>query len=293
MSYTTIIDLSEKKVADIIGTEYLLVTDPDSSYKVSIDTLNDRLIELSAGTYADLTNKVIDSVTNFVHANAIHFAATAIGDIQKGEPVKLVQSSTVDAVYVTLATQNDDTIIGICEDGLIDGQLGEIMVIGILKGIDVSAFTEGDMIYYQNGSLTNSPNTQTKSQVIGYVLDANVAGRILITNTSSNVVAKNINYDNANGTLVATDVQVALDELSNRNVITTNRLVISGNKIELPNKALSTAFNNIAFVYKTAGAPNVITEYTCELSSDKMYVLFDSADALNGYECTVTYFAAV
>lgn len=293
MSYTTINDLSEKRISDIIGTEYLLVTDPESSFKVSINTLNDRLIELSAGTYADLTNKVIDSVTNFVHANAIHFAATAVGDIAKGQPVKLVQSQTVDAVYVTLATQNDDNIIGICEDGLIDGQLGEIMVIGILKGIDVSSYTEGDMIYYQNGSLTKSPDTHVKSQVIGYVLDANVAGRILITNTSSNVIAKNINYNNANGTLVSTDVQTALDELSNRAVITTGRLVIAGNKITLPSKALGEVFNNIAFVYKTAGAPNVITEYTCLLDIDNLHVLFDSADSLNGYECTVTYFATV
>lgn len=293
MSYTTINDLEEKNIGNLIGTEYLLITDPDTSYRVSIDTLNDRLIELSAGSYATLTNKIIDDVSNFVHANAIHFVATAVGDIPKGAPVKLVQSNVVDAVFVTLATLNDDTIMGICEDGLIDGQLGEVMVLGILKGIDLSAFTEGDMLYYQSGVLTNAPNSQVKSQVIGYVLDANAAGRILVTNTSSNVIAKNINYDNTGSTLVATDVQTAIDELSNRTVITTLKLVIANNEITLPSKAISNIFNGIAFVYKTAGAPNVITEYTCTTNNDGTKVLFESADALNGFQCTVTYFAAV
>lgn len=293
MSYTTINELQEKLIGDLIGSEYLLITDPDTSYKVSIDTLNDRLIELSAGTYAELTNKVIDSVTNFVHANAIHFAATAVGDIPKGTPVKLVTSPIVDAVYVTTATSNSDTIIGICEDGLIDGQLGEIMVMGILKGIDVSAFSEGDILYYQDGVLTKTPNTQVKSQVLGYVLDANIAGRILVTNTSSNVIAKNINYDNINSGLLATDVQSAIDELSDRTIVTTQRITISNNQIALPTKAQGSIFNGIAYVYKTTGFPNVITEYTCTLNNDGTAVLFDSADLLNGFACTVTYLSAV
>lgn len=293
MSYTTIIDLDEKLINDLIGTEYLLITDPDNSYKVSLDTLNDKLIELSSGTYAELTNKVIDSVTNFVHANAIHFVATAVGDIPKGAAIKLVQSDVIDAVFVTIATSNNDTIIGICEDGMVDGQIGEVMVMGILKGVDVSAFTEGDMLYYQFGVLTNTPDTKVKSQVIGYVLDANAAGRILVTNTSSNVIAKNIGYDNSNGTLNATDVQTAIDELADRTVITTPRLVITNNEITLPYKAISGIFNGIAFVYKTQGAPNVITEYTCAINNDGSKVLFESIDSLNGFECTVVYFAAV
>lgn len=293
MSYTTIIDLDEKLVNDLIGTEYLLITDPDNSYKVSLDTLNDRLVELSSGTYAELTNKVIDSVTNFVHANAIHFIATAVGDIPKGAAIKLVQSDVIDAVFVTMATSNNDTIIGLCEDGMVDGQIGEVMVMGILKGVDVSPFTEGDMLYYQFGVLTNAPDTKEKSQVIGYVLDANAAGRILVTNTSSNVIAKNIGYDNSNGTLNATDVQSAIDELADRTVITTPRLVIMNNEITLPYKAISGIFNGIAFVYKTPNAPNVITEYTCVINNDGSKVLFESIDSLNGFECTVVYFAAV
>ncbi len=293
MSYTTIIDLDEKLVADLLGSEYLLITDPDTSYKVSLNTLNDRLIELSAGSYAELTNKVIDSVTNFVHANAIHFVATAVGDIAKGTPVKLVQNDIIDAVYVTAATSNDDTIIGLCEDGLIDGQLGEIMVLGILGGIDLTGFAEGEVIYYQYGSFTNAPNTKVKSQIIGYVLDANAAGRILVTNTSSNVIAKNISYDNSNGTLVAADVQTAIDELADRTVIILPRTVITNNQVQLARRAIGSAFNGIAFIYKTSGAPHVITEYTCTISNDGLTVLFDNADLLNGFECSITYLAAV
>ena len=293
MSYTTINDLPEQLINELLGSEYLLITNPDTTYKVSLDTLTGKLIELSAGSYAELTNKVIDSVTNFVHANAIHFAATAVGDIEKGKPVKLVESSHVDVVLVTAATSNDDTVIGICEDGLVDGQLGEIMVMGILKSIDVSAFTEGDMLYYQNGTLTNAPNTQVKSQAIGYVLDANVAGRILVTNTAGNVIARNVNFDNTGTNITATDVQSAIAEIGIRKVVTTSKILIVNNEITLPSKAIGGIMNNIAKVYKTQGASNVFTEYTCTANSDGTKVLFDSADQLNGYPVTVTYFSAV
>jgi hypothetical protein len=293
MSYTTINDLQEQLIGELLGSEYLLITDPDTTYKVSLDTLTGKLVELSAGSYAELTNKVIDSVTNFVHANAIHFAATAVGDIPKGTPVKLVESSRVDVVLVAPATSNDDTIIGICEAGLIDGQLGEIMVMGILKGIDVSAYTEGDMLYYQNGTLTNNPNTQIKSQAIGYVLDANTAGRILVTNTAANVIARNVNFDNTGTNITATDVQSAIAEIGIRKVVTTSKILIVNNEITLPTKAIGGIMNNIAKVYKTQGVSNVFTEYTCIANSDGTKVLFDSADQLSGYPVTVTYFSAV
>ena len=293
MSYTTIIDLDEKVASQLIGTEYTLISDPDTSYRVSLNTLNEKLLELSAGTYADLTNKVIDSVTNFVHANAIHFTAIAIGDITKGTPVKLEPNTGPGLVYVRAATSNDDVIIGICEDGLADGVLGEIMVMGILDGIDVSSFSENDIVYYQNGAYTNNPSTISRSQMIGYVLDSNVAGKLLITNTNSNVIATNVNYDNTNSTLDATNVQSAIDELDARLPVLTQKIVITNNEIALPSKANGSIFNGIAYVYKTDGQPNVITEYTCTLSVDKTKVLFDSADLLNGYECTVMYISAI
>lgn len=215
MAYTTITDLQERQLSQIVGSEFLLLSDPSNSYKVTLNTINERLIELSAGTYQELTNKVIDDVSNYVHANAIHFAAKAVGDIDKGTPVVLVSDIDEDFVYVAPCA-SDDNAVGICEDGLLDGELGEIMVSGILSGYDTSAWLEGDLLYSSNGVLTNTQPSTGKIQFIGYVLNSATNGKILVSGSDPYPDARQILFDNTDTDLTSTNVQDAITEVDSR-----------------------------------------------------------------------------
>ena len=215
MAYTTINDLPERLKEDLLGTEFLLITDPDYSYKTTLNSLNERLLELSAGSYQELTNKIIDSVSNYVHANAIHFSAVAVQNILKGVPVKLVQSAVAGYVYVDIAGAND-VAIGVCEADMLAGQVGLVMVAGVLEDYDTSAWTEGDLLYAGNTVLTNIQPSGSKIQFIGYVLDVSTSGKLLISGSDPFPDAEQITYSNTISGLSATTVQGAIDEIEGR-----------------------------------------------------------------------------
>jgi hypothetical protein len=294
MGYTTINELPEKLVDDLVVTDYLLLTDPTKSYKVTLDSINKLLIDVSAGAYQEMTNKVIDDVTNFVHANGIHYAATAIQDIPKGSPVKLVEDVVNDLVYVDIATSNDDSVIGICEDGLLSGEQGEIMVTGIFTGTDTSAYTEGTLLYYQEGSITDAPNDFLSSQPIGYVLNVSATeGKILIANPSTSFIASSISYANSTSGLAAVNVQDAIDEVAARKIVTTGKLPIeTGSYADLPSKAIGGIIGDSAWVYEDP-LDNHFTEYSCSIAQSGERVEFVGNDQLDGKFCVVTYLSAV
>lgn len=214
MSYLTIQDLPEILIQDLVGSDYMLLSNIDNTHKITLDTLNETIFSLAGSTYQELTNKVIDNITNFVHANAIHFIAEAVQVIPKGTPVKLVTNPGLNTVFVDIATNDSDEIVGVCEDGLGANELGEIMVAGILTEYDTSAWNENDILYYQGGLVTTSPNSLISSQMIGFVFNSDITeGKILITNKSSSILAVNIAYDNAGTNLSATNAQAAITEL--------------------------------------------------------------------------------
>lgn len=215
MSYTTIMDLQEKLKSDLLGSEYLLITDPDQSYKASLNTINEVLLELSASEFQQLTNKVIDDVTNFVHANAIHFYAKAVQTIPKGAPIKMVQNSDELYVYVDIAGDND-VVIGIAEQTFAGDSVGAIMSMGVLTGIDTTQFNEGDFVYSAGGGLTNVRPSVGRGQLVGYVINVGneVEGKLLVSTSGSD--AYQIVFNNANTNIQANNVQDAIIEVDNR-----------------------------------------------------------------------------
>lgn len=216
MSYTTINDLQEKLIDEIYGSEYLLLTDQDNSYKVSVDTISEVLISLTSDIEQTLKNKIIDDVTNFVHANAIHFVATAKEDIVKGQPVKLITDpSFPETVFVGLAGAND-VALGICEDGCLQGEQGEFMVSGILTDINTTQWTAGDFLYAIDGALTTVQPTADKIQFVGYVLNSAPSGKILVSGTDPYPDARQILFDNNGTDLTSTNVQDAITEVDSR-----------------------------------------------------------------------------
>lgn len=215
-SYTTVYDLPERLKASLTGAEWSLLTEPDGSYKVSLNTLSEHLLDTSAERFEELTNKIIDDITNFIYANAIHYVATADSDITKGTPVKLVSSVDSPDVHVDIATGND-IVLGVAEDDILTGVSGSFMVSGVLITHDTSSYTEGDILYFQNGATTTSPDPTLPAQRYAYVLNSHATeGKLMITNTENINRAQDIYYDNSNSDLVNTNVRTALDELAGR-----------------------------------------------------------------------------
>jgi predicted RecA/RadA family phage recombinase len=213
MAYTTITDLEERLQPQLLGSEYLLLSDPENSYKATLDTITGLILELSGSSYQELTNKVIDDVTNFVHANAIHFVAKAVQDLPKGTPVKLSANTDTNVVYVDIAGTDDD-IIGVSEDGILTGELGEIMVSGILTDVNTSTWQEGDLLYSVNGALTNVKPSTGKLQVVGLVINRAAFGKVLINGYLND--ASQITFNNVGTAITANTVQDAIVQVDSR-----------------------------------------------------------------------------
>lgn len=99
-------------------------------------------------------------------------------------------------------------------------------------------------------------------------------------------------YSVATGTYVKlsdTGVLQAVQALSNRTVIITPKILITNSKAELPYRSLQQI--KYANVYEENN--NIITIYTCVVAQDGMSIIFDTADNLDGFTCTVEYLAAV
>lgn len=76
--------------------------------------------------------------------------------------------------------------------------------------------------------------------------------------------------------------------VSGTKLITTDRILISGNEIELPSKAYGSVVNSAAFIYLNTST-NVIMEYTCRVSADGWFIEFNQFDNLNGRYAVVTF----
>lgn len=215
MSYTTINDLPLLEASEITGYENFLITDEDTTYKLSLNVVNEKILELSANTLQSLTNKVIDDVSNFVHANAIHYVGVAVQDMSKGTPVKIVQNADTDSVYVDIAGSND-IAVGICEDGISTGELGTIMIAGVLSSFDTTSWVENDLLYSSGGVITNVQPTSDDIHFIGYVLNSAVDGKILVSASDPFPDARQMIFNVGESDLTSTNVQDVIIEVDSR-----------------------------------------------------------------------------
>lgn len=72
-------------------------------------------------------------------------------------------------------------------------------------------------------------------------------------------------------------------------IISTDKILIENDKINLPYKASGDIINNMALVYEESS--NVYIEYDCLCGEDGMSVIFNSSDNLNGKYAKVSYLA--
>lgn len=140
--------------------------------------------------------------------------------IEEGTPVML--SGSVGGVsYITPAIANGtipaEYYIGIATEDILPLSSGRIVYFGSIHDLDTSIWPAGTVLYVSEtvaGGFTNvkpnSPNLAITAAIVTYS-DAS-EGRIFVR-YGINPIAENVNYDNDNSGLLASNVQSAIDEL--------------------------------------------------------------------------------
>lgn len=187
---------------------------------VRFDGTTGRLFQNSTAILSDdgrLTNIIIDSITNHVGADHIHYKVKATVAMNKGTVVKLTGfNAGEDAYEVAPVSSASDIAIGILYATLAIGELGSIVNTGMLEGIDTSTFTMGTILYPNtSGSFTSTKPASGAYQAIAFVLRSHANnGAILIeasepvkvtssNNVSNTVVERNGSGDFSAGTITA------------------------------------------------------------------------------------------
>lgn len=182
----------------------------------NFSSLNTAKVE--ADDVRTLTNKVIDSVTNTVGADHIHFKVKATEAVAKGQVVKIVgYNAGENAFEVAKVSSATDVALGLVHDDLDSGEFGAVINTGLLEGFDTSAFSVGTILYPNtSGGLTATAPTTGTYQAIAYVLrsqsnngavliEASEPAAVRTTNNIGNtVVLRDASGNFAAGTITAT-----------------------------------------------------------------------------------------
>lgn len=156
----------------------------------------------TTGAYADLTGKptlvdasnvaitggsitgtTIDSITNHVGADHIHYKVKATQILAKGDVVKVTGfNAGENAFEVAKVSASTDIAVGVVYSALANGALGSIINTGLLEGIDTSAFTIGTVLYPNtSGGFTSTKPTTGSYQALAFVVRSHANnGTILI-----------------------------------------------------------------------------------------------------------------
>jgi hypothetical protein len=154
---------------------------------------------------AALTNKTIDSYTNFVGANQLHIKCKAMANLAKGTVCKITGwNAGENAVEVDAMTSTADLAFGVMYTALTTGSFGEIINTGYLEGINTNAYAPGTILYPNGtGCFTSTKPTSGTYQACAYVLrQQSVNGTIYVEFTNPNQVEASTNTGN---TLVLRD----------------------------------------------------------------------------------------
>lgn len=115
----------------------------------------------------------------------------------------------------------------------------------------------------------------------------------LINSANTEVIDLKIEVDNLRNEIyqyIDDSVNNILINISTQTttLLTTSKLQIFNNKITLPKKCKGTPIFNSCLVYDTLNSV-FFTEYTCSVSADGLYIIFDQFDNLNNKFAVVTY----
>jgi hypothetical protein len=125
----------------------------------------------------------MDSITNHVGADHIHYKVKATQTLAKGDVVKVVGfNSGEDAFEVAKVSASTDIAVGVIYSALANGAFGSIINTGLLEGIDTSAFAIGTTLYPNTtGGFTSTKPTTGRYQALAFVVRSHAnLGTILI-----------------------------------------------------------------------------------------------------------------
>lgn len=165
----------------------------------------------------DMQGVTLDSFTNTVGADHIHYKIKATETIVKGNVLKYVGWNAGDnAVEVAKVSSASDVAIGLSHENLATGEFGLAVVQGTTEGFDTSAFTAGTVLYPNtSGGLTATKPTSGTYQACAFVLRSqSVNGALLVsfispdyvtasTNTANTVVLRDGSGNFSAGTITA------------------------------------------------------------------------------------------
>ena len=173
---------------------------------------------LGATEIQTITNKELDSSTNWIGADNVHYTVKATEIISAGSVVMGVgYNSVVGAFEVAKWTAaSGNPALGITTKDIPNGSFGLIVQTGHIKGIDTSLLTVNTTCYpADGGGLTEIRPTVGPYQEVAFVLRSHTSQGALTVDFSSpimNLVSTDIPVT-PNGNLSSTDVQSALQEL--------------------------------------------------------------------------------
>jgi len=184
------------------------------------DATTGKLIQNSVVTIDDagsIENAIIDSFTNTVGADHIHYKIKANETIVKGNILKYVGwNAGEDAIEVVKVSSATDVAIGMAHDNLATGEFGLAVVVGTTEGFNTSAYTAGTILYPNtSGGLTATKPTSGTYQACAFVIRSqSVNGAYLVnfsnpvyveasTNTANTAVIRDGSGNFSAGTITA------------------------------------------------------------------------------------------
>ncbi len=155
----------------------------DLTGKPTLGTLSSQNADAVAITGGTITGVTMDSITNHVGADHIHYKVKATQTLAKGDVVKVVGfNSGEDAFEVAKVSASTDIAVGVIYSALANGDYGSIINTGLLEGIDTSAFAIGTTLYPNtSGGFTSTKPTSGRYQALAFVVRSHASqGTILI-----------------------------------------------------------------------------------------------------------------
>lgn len=215
--YTSITGLPD--LEEVTGNEYLLTTNESlESNRLQLLALAQYVNDATSALPETLKNKIIDDITNYVHANAVHHYGVAVQPIPKGSPVKLVFDSNDSKYKIGISSGTNEKIVGIAEENIAYGATGKYIMMGELTNFDTSAWSKGDELYLFNGLITNEKPEDGEIVNIGYVLESSTSGSILILNIQGAPAGKDILISTAGLSFYASTLQEAIEHFDSVDV---------------------------------------------------------------------------
>lgn len=299
MAYTTISQLEQLSKSSLQNSDYILISSDSKSYKINLEDMKVFMTEQFVLEDWVIENKVIDSITNTIHATALQYKVKAAEDLQRGDVVTMCmyQNETLNEPIVRKCPQAQYPIapaIGIMYEDLYQGEEGAMITAGIFKNINTTAWTQGQILYTGvNGQfITQKPPVGYTQQASALVLSVHETdGDILVLFGAPYEQAHDISYNNTISNLNANTVGSALDEifsLCDQEIVTLDKVLIVNNEIQLSQLAQGDPIYNVALIRDVQNT-NVIDEYTFSVGEYFNKFIFDSADNLNGKYATVSY----